>query len=103
MKWESFRNSLATSIGINLGTGLLGYFIFQLVGESRIMEILENHHWPFLLVMWFLSFILEGGLLVILKPSKWQFSLKAALLINTASYVWNAIALALVLLYFGEL
>jgi hypothetical protein len=93
MKWGSFKKSFFVSLGLNTVSGIAGYFLIRWIGEDVVLEILQFQFWKFLFITWLLTVCIEGFILILLERENWQKSLWSAVIINIASYIWNAIVL----------
>ena len=103
MKWGSFKQSFLISAGINLISGAVGYALIRVLGDDAVLDYLQDQFWVFMIVNCLLTICIEGSLVVLFKHSDWQFSLRAAVYINIASYIWNVVFLQILLRYMNVL
>ena len=99
IRWGSIKKSILASIGVNIASGFVGYILVKWIGIDQLVEILRDQFLKVMIITWIMSIYIEGGLLVLLNRANWYLSLQSAFIINTASYIWNAIVLYGILHY----
>lgn len=90
VKWGNFAKALLVAFIMNLVSTILGVFVDSTLSDWTL--------WWGILAAFFLSVVIEGIVLMLIKPGALRLNWLAALAANLASYVILILPLVLILL-----